>query len=269
LGGVFLFLLALFQTEIWGNANLTFQDTRQRLLDYVRHRIHSGELTERGFARLVGISQPHAHNVLNGVRNLSIEISDSILKNFHVSILDLIDPEDLEANLKRRRALEPLSHVSILENPIGPGIPWRSGLDRRRRFPTPLPIFTVPPTLVMARVLPDPQMTATLMGTGSGPYDIAILDNSERQRAEPSPEGLYAVERAGEVVLRYLRPGVRCYYLVTDASLENPARWEHLSISRAELPGLIKARVFWLGREKDRDLAMLQRGRFLYELMSS
>jgi plasmid maintenance system antidote protein VapI len=53
---------------------LTFQDAQQRLLAYVRDRIHNGELTERGFARMIGISQPHVHNVLKGVRNLSIEI---------------------------------------------------------------------------------------------------------------------------------------------------------------------------------------------------
>jgi hypothetical protein len=59
---------------------LTFQDARLRLLDYVRDQVRNGELTERGFARLIGISQPHAHNVLKGVRTLSPEIFDLILK---------------------------------------------------------------------------------------------------------------------------------------------------------------------------------------------
>jgi hypothetical protein len=59
---------------------LTFQDAQLKLLDYVRDRIQSGELTERGLARLIGISQPHAHNVLKGARNLSPEIFDSMLK---------------------------------------------------------------------------------------------------------------------------------------------------------------------------------------------
>ncbi|HEY6392524.1 MAG TPA: XRE family transcriptional regulator, partial [Bryobacteraceae bacterium] len=59
---------------------MTLQDAQLKLLTHVRDRIHNGELTERGFARLIGISQPHAHNVLKGVRNLSPQIFDSILK---------------------------------------------------------------------------------------------------------------------------------------------------------------------------------------------
>jgi plasmid maintenance system antidote protein VapI len=61
---------------------LTFQDAQLRLLAYVRDRIHNGELTERGFARMLGVSQPHVHNVLKGVRTLSIDLSDSILNLF-------------------------------------------------------------------------------------------------------------------------------------------------------------------------------------------
>jgi hypothetical protein len=58
---------------------LTFREAQLKLLAYVVDRIHNGELTERGFARLMGISQPHVHNVLKGVRNLSPEIFDSML----------------------------------------------------------------------------------------------------------------------------------------------------------------------------------------------
>jgi plasmid maintenance system antidote protein VapI len=77
---------------------LTLQDAQLKLLTHVRDCIHNGELTERGFARLIGISQPHAHNVLKGVRNLSPQIFDSILKTLNMSVLDLAPIEDLEAN---------------------------------------------------------------------------------------------------------------------------------------------------------------------------
>ena len=52
---------------------------------------------------MIGMSQPHVHNVLKGERNLSIGISDSILNIFHISILDLASLEDLDTNLKSRR----------------------------------------------------------------------------------------------------------------------------------------------------------------------
>ena len=59
---------------------MTYQDVQLRLLAYVRSQITNGELTERGFARLIGISQPHVHNVLKGVRKLSPNLLDLALK---------------------------------------------------------------------------------------------------------------------------------------------------------------------------------------------
>ena len=70
---------------------MNYQDAQAKLLARVRDRIHSGELTERGLARQIGISQPHVHNVLKGVRNLSPEILDSILEHFQMSLLDLAE----------------------------------------------------------------------------------------------------------------------------------------------------------------------------------
>ena len=59
---------------------MTLRAAQLKLLAYVVDRIHNGELTERGLARLIGISQPHVHNVLKGTRNLSPEVFELILK---------------------------------------------------------------------------------------------------------------------------------------------------------------------------------------------
>lgn len=243
---------------------MTFQDAQQRLLAYVRDRIHNGELTERGFARRMGISQPHVHNVLKVVRNLSLEISDSVLKTLHISLLDLIPFEDLEREWERRKSLEPVVELPFLDAPIGPGMPWPANIAWRDRFPAPFPRGAVPPGLVVARLNRDPRMPASL-----GSDDLGILDTSEWQRVDPSPEGLYAVEHQGEAVLRYVRPGARFYYLVTDTTLERPEEWEQINVSRAELSRFVKGRVLWIGREKTRDIPLHQRGRFLYEVISS
>jgi hypothetical protein len=241
---------------------LTFQDAQLRMLAYLRDRIHNGDLTERGFARMVGISQPHIHNVLNGVRNLSIDLSDSILKSFHMSILDLASLDELEAKLTPRKPPQRVSEVQfyepILKDPVGPGSHWPDKIDAGQRFSIPLSIRATPSSLVLARLAQDPEMKHTLAGC-----DTVILDISERARAEPSPEGLYAVERNGEVLLRFMRPGSHGYYLVSDAARETPAEWDYLHVSRADAGGFIKARVLWLGREQDRHLPMHQRGRFL------
>lgn len=242
---------------------MTFQDARLRLLAYVRNQVRNGEITERRFARLIGISQPHAHNVLKGVRTLSPEIFDVILKYLHMSLLDLASIEEMEAQIDRRRARERVAEIAFLEAPIGPGRAWPKGVNWRQSFSVPFPSLTASSELIMAHLAKDPAMSAMLDS-----YDIALLDTSEASRFGISPQGLYVVERRGEAVLRYLRWGARCCYLLTAANLDNPTAWEPLAVSPGELRETIKARVLWLGRERDRD-ARAQRGRFLYDPISS
>jgi len=74
---------------------MDFRELQQRLVARLRARIHSGELTERGLARMGGISQPHLHNVLKGKRLLSADMADEIMHRLHMDLLDLIQPADL------------------------------------------------------------------------------------------------------------------------------------------------------------------------------
>lgn len=240
---------------------MTFQDARLKLLAYVRSEVRNGELTERGFARLIGISQPHAHNVLKGVRTLSPEVFDLILKYLHLSLLDLAPLREIEAQLEHRRTRERVAEIAFLDAPIGPGHPWPAGVNWRKTFPAPFLTIPAPVQLAMAKFAADSQMTATLWS-----YDVALLDTA----AEPpfSPKGLYVVERNGEAVMRYIRSGAERHYLTTDAELNNPSAWEALRLSPLEFRALVKARVIWLGRVRDRD-ALAQRGRFLYDPISS
>jgi len=242
---------------------LTFQDAQLRLLAYVRDRIRNGELTERGFARRIGVSQPHVHNVLKGARNLSPEIIDLMLKHLHLSLLDLAPADLLEAHLRQRQAAERPAEAPFLASPIGPGLPWPQGIDWRKSFPLPFPSPVAPPHLVMANLAADLYMYATLAQA-----DIALLDTSEVEKSNPVVEGLYVVSLRDEAVVRYTRRGTRGYYLVTDATLDNPMQWEHVPATATGFVEFIKARVLWLGREQDRALPMRQRGRFLYEPIS-
>jgi transcriptional regulator with XRE-family HTH domain len=81
---------------------MTFNDLQQRLLDELRWRVRSGAATERGLARLSGISQPHLHNVLKGKRILSMEKADAVLGRLQIDILHLVEPEELRESLRRR-----------------------------------------------------------------------------------------------------------------------------------------------------------------------
>ncbi len=71
-----------------------FELLQLRLIAHVHDRVQRGELTERGLARRTGISQPHLHNVLKGVRVLSPQIGDVLLRHLHITLLDLLKDEE-------------------------------------------------------------------------------------------------------------------------------------------------------------------------------
>ena len=73
---------------------MDFQELERRLIQYLRNRVHNGELTERGVARLTGVSQPHIHNVLKGKRFFSLQMADQILHYLHLDVFDLVRPDE-------------------------------------------------------------------------------------------------------------------------------------------------------------------------------
>jgi transcriptional regulator with XRE-family HTH domain len=81
---------------------MTFGDLHERLIENLRQRVRSGEMTERGLARATGVSQPHIHHVLSGKRLLSAVTADRILGQLHMDLLDLIELEELLPSRRRR-----------------------------------------------------------------------------------------------------------------------------------------------------------------------
>jgi len=81
---------------------MTFDELRKRLIRDLRHRIQSGQHTERSLAAIAGISQPHLHNSLKGIRLLSVEMADEILTNLKMGIADLLEPGEIAAWQHRR-----------------------------------------------------------------------------------------------------------------------------------------------------------------------
>jgi transcriptional regulator with XRE-family HTH domain len=76
-----------------GRNLLNFWELERRMLATIRERVRRGDLTERGLARLSGVSQPHIHNVLKGKRDLSRDTADAILAALGIDLLDLLDPQ--------------------------------------------------------------------------------------------------------------------------------------------------------------------------------
>ena len=81
---------------------MTFCDLHERLIENLRQRVRSGEMTERGLARATGVSQPHIHHVLRGKRLLSAVTADQILRRLQMDVLDLIELEELLQSRRHR-----------------------------------------------------------------------------------------------------------------------------------------------------------------------
>jgi transcriptional regulator with XRE-family HTH domain len=102
---------------------LNFDELIERLRGYIRHRINSGEYTERSLARVLRVSQPHLHNMLKGVRRISVEFADQVMAKYRIGILDLISEEEIANFLEEKNP--------SLRKPAGregdSRAPWRTG----------------------------------------------------------------------------------------------------------------------------------------------
>jgi len=87
-------------------------------------RIDAGEITGLKLADLTGFKQAHISNFLNRKRSLSIEGFDNLLGVAHLSVLDLLDPNEVN---KRASILPPsddeFENVLLVEGEIAAGEP--------------------------------------------------------------------------------------------------------------------------------------------------
>ena len=81
---------------------MNFRELQRRLVAHLRRLVRSGDATERGLARLTGVSQPHMHNVLKGKRLLSLEMADQIVAQLDLDLLDFVEPGELLEWQRRR-----------------------------------------------------------------------------------------------------------------------------------------------------------------------
>lgn len=74
---------------------MKFRALQENLRKQLWARIEAGKLTGLGLAAMTGFKQAHISNFLNGKRGLSLEGMDRVLKMQKLSVLDLLDPEEV------------------------------------------------------------------------------------------------------------------------------------------------------------------------------
>ena len=83
---------------------MKFKGLQDNLRKILQQRIEAGELTGLRLAQQTGFKQAHISNFLNRKRGLSIEGMDKVLQVQHLSVLDLLDPAEVN---KRASILPP------------------------------------------------------------------------------------------------------------------------------------------------------------------
>jgi phage repressor protein C with HTH and peptisase S24 domain len=103
---------------------MKFKALQENLRRVIRKRVDDGELTGLKLAQQTGFQQAHISNFLNSKRSLSLEGMDKVLNVQHLSVLDLLDP----AEVNKRASIIPPSNdeyedVILTEGAVAAGEP--------------------------------------------------------------------------------------------------------------------------------------------------
>jgi len=103
---------------------MKFRHLQECLRRELLEKIDQGELTALGLARQTNFAQPHITNFLNRKRLLSVEAMDRVLAARRISVLDLLDPDEVN---KRASIVPPsegeFENVLLVEGSIAAGEP--------------------------------------------------------------------------------------------------------------------------------------------------
>jgi len=186
---------------------LDFQLLHGRLVSHVRSRVRNGEISERGLARLTGISQPHIHNVLKGARLLSADMADRILRRLRIDLADLLSAEAVAAAGRDPVDSGASRMVALLEGRIGREHPHPRSVGGEQ-YPFSAADVDRLKSPVAARLAPDPWRAPLFSGSG-----VVLLDRSEEARREPDEEGYFALDLSGGGTIGLVRRVRRQLYL--------------------------------------------------------
>jgi len=111
---------------------MKFKVLQENLRKTLWQRIDEGELTGLRLAEQTGFKQAHISNFLNRKRGLSLEGMDKVLRVQHLSVLDLLDPAEVN---KRASILPPaddqFQNVLLVEGAVAAAEPMVMSMNVR------------------------------------------------------------------------------------------------------------------------------------------
>lgn len=214
-----------------------FDSLRRRLIEQVRGAIHAGEVTERGLAVQIGISQPHLHNILKGVRALTPELADRLLGRLHLSVSDLMEDLPVHGHIKA----DPTRRIPFLQSKSLADARWPVFVSA---------MYAVPSSLVhgmeqpVVAELPFEAAMSPLILKG----DLGLVEAGRVVDAGLAVDGLYVVSAGDSTAVRWVRAGARCLYLSHEQNFDKPAAWLKALLQPSQWRTLLVGRVVSVAR---------------------
>lgn len=217
-----------------------FRGSAALLLERTRSMIRSGEITERGLAKLMGYSQPHVHNVLAGVRGVNMGFADDLMAALG------IQPAELFAGVESKRT------GNYVRVPLCSGtLSSKSSFPRKGREAG---VVYLPPGVVPA--------SAALMAMHVGedesnmwpaiwPGDIIVIDSAPPCRADPDVDGIYALRLRGKGMVRRCRKIGGRLLIIGDRDEGADPEW--VSLDTRRILDVVRGRIVWVSRRLDEE----------------
>jgi hypothetical protein len=226
------------------SAALTFSGLRKRLLSLVRARLFNGEITERRLARIIGVSQPHIHNVLKGARVLKPELADSLLAALGLTVMDLIEESEARGLFRDRCAGDAgMLLAPVAGTPLGPGYPFPRFADAAEWHALPEWLWRRYPSLVMAPLAPDPASALPAC------HGFAVLTLDEGARLAVSPGHLAVLGLRGSAYVRRIRVEPGRLRVMGQRSWLGAEEFEEVDLQGESLLGVVRGLVVWSGMD--------------------
>lgn len=220
-----------------------FEKLLQRLVRRLAGLLINGEYTERGLARLVGISQPHLHHILSGKRTLTPHVADAILASLGWGVGDLVPSEELDHILLSRRSRSgKKTRIPVLASPIGPSFPFPDASHVAEWILTQSPICEGMRRLFLAPLEPDPGVPFARR-----PGAFALVAEDEEWRLRCLPDVWYVLRWGGAGLVRRIRAEAGTLVLLGQKALEEGSGPACIPLEGQSLLSVVRGSLVWAG----------------------
>jgi hypothetical protein len=205
-----------------------FEQLHWRLSEHMRRKLRSGETTERGLARLTGISQSHLHHVLKEMRVFSPQMADRAMERLGIDVWTLLGEDE---------GVGAWETAPLVRESIGPGRRFPDLGKWRGRVPFPRSDLARMQWPVAVRLEADPAVRHLFRGG-----DMALIEPLDL--ASAAAAGYCAIdEREGSLIRWMERHGERLVLRAEPGGAETGS----MAVTDGTILEVARARVVWIG----------------------